>query len=57
MTHDLRVLATAGSLLLAFSIAETALAQKQGGTLRIYFSIVRRACRSMRKRPPPAKDR
>ena len=37
MTLDLRVLATAGSLLLAFSIAETALAQKQGGTLRIYF--------------------
>ena len=53
MTLDLRVLAAAG----AFSIAETALAQKQGGTLRIYFSIVRRACRSMRKRPPPAKDR
>ena len=37
MTLDLRVLAAAGSLLLAFSIGETAFAQKQGGTLRIYF--------------------
>ena len=37
MTLDLRVLAAAGSLLLAFSIGETAFAQKQGGILRIYF--------------------
>ena len=37
MALDLRVLALAGSLLLAFSIGETAFAQKQGGTLRIYF--------------------
>ena len=37
MTLDLRVLAAAGSLLLGFSIAETALAQKHGGSLRIYF--------------------
>jgi peptide/nickel transport system substrate-binding protein len=37
MTLDLRVLAAAGLLLLAFSIGETAFAQKQGGTLRIYF--------------------
>ena len=56
MTLDLRVLAAVGSLLLAFSIGETAFAQKQGGTLKIYF-FVRRAYRSMRKRPPQAKDR
>jgi len=37
MTLDLRALAAAGLLLLAFSIGETAFAQKQGGTLRVYF--------------------
>ena len=37
MKRDLRVLAAAGSLVLAFSIADAAFAQKQGGTLKIYF--------------------
>jgi hypothetical protein len=55
MTLDLRVLAAAGSLLLAFSIGETAFAQKQGGTLRIHFFDS--PASSMRKRLPPVKDR
>jgi peptide/nickel transport system substrate-binding protein len=37
MKRDLRVLAAAGSLVLAFSIGEAAFAQKQGGVLKIYF--------------------
>ena len=37
MKRDLRVLAAAGSLVLAFSIGDAAFAQKQGGTLKIYF--------------------
>ena len=37
MKRDLRVLAAAGSLLLAFSIGEAAYAQKPGGTLKMYF--------------------
>jgi peptide/nickel transport system substrate-binding protein len=37
MKRDLRVLAAAGSLLLAFSIGEAADAQKPGGTLKMYF--------------------
>ena len=57
MKRDLRVLAAAGSLVLAFSIGDAAFAQKQGGTLKIYFSTVQRACRSTRKRRLPAKDR
>jgi hypothetical protein len=32
MKRDLRVLAAAGSLVLAFSIGDVAFAQKQGGT-------------------------
>jgi peptide/nickel transport system substrate-binding protein len=35
MKRDLRVLATAGTLLLALSAADAALAQKQGGILRV----------------------
>jgi hypothetical protein len=35
MKRDLRVLAAAGSLALAFSIGDAAFAQKQGGTLKI----------------------
>jgi peptide/nickel transport system substrate-binding protein len=37
MKRNLRVLAAAGSLVLAFSIGDAAFAQKQGGTLKIYF--------------------
>src|SRR5216684_2705582 len=37
MKRDLRVLAAAGLLVLAFSIGEAAFAQKQGGVLKIYF--------------------
>src|SRR5262245_63992315 len=37
MKRDLRVLAAAGSLMFAFSIGDAAFAQKQGGTLKIYF--------------------
>src|SRR5712691_4540425 len=37
MKRDLRVLAAAGSLVLAFSTGEAAFAQKQGGVLKIYF--------------------
>ena len=37
MKRDLGVLAAAGSLLLAFSMGEVAYAQKQGGTLKMYF--------------------
>src|SRR5712672_3381415 len=37
MKRDLRVLAAAGSVVLAFSIGEAAFAQKQGGVLKIYF--------------------
>src|SRR5213596_3053417 len=35
MKQNLRVLATAGSLLLAMSVGEAAFAQKQGGILRM----------------------
>ena len=37
MKRDLRLLAAAGSLVLAFSTGEAAFAQKQGGVLKIYF--------------------
>src|SRR6202045_5554929 len=36
MRRDLHVLAAAGSLLLALSVADAALAQKQGGILKMY---------------------
>ena len=37
MDRHFRVLAAAGGLLAAFSVAEAAYAQKQGGVLKIYF--------------------
>ena len=36
MRRDLHVLAAAGSLLLALSVADAAFAQKQGGILKMY---------------------